>query len=69
MKTGEAWAYREKPRDVSWPILKVEVLQLGPARVQKVRVRFLDGEYSGLDMWVSIARVIEPAVATNIEPA
>lgn len=60
MQVGEVWAYREKPRDIGWPVLKVEIVQLGPRGVQKLRVRFLEGEYPGLDLWVPKVRLRVP---------
>jgi len=53
MNVGKVWGYRDKPYTKGEPFSPVEVLQLGPTRSRKVHVRFLDGEYRGLDMWVS----------------
>jgi hypothetical protein len=65
-EVGEQWAYRERPRTMGGPVTSVEVLQHGPPRSRKVRVRWLDGEFAGLDEWVSGARLI--ARWDGIEP-
>jgi hypothetical protein len=57
---GEHWGYREKARTLGQPLRPVEVLQLGPPRSRKVRVRWLDGEYEGLDQWVPGVRLVVP---------
>jgi hypothetical protein len=56
---GERWAYRDKPRTIGGEFRPVEVLQAGPGR-KKYRVRRLDGDYVGLDEWVSRARLVVP---------
>lgn len=60
MEIGEHWAYREKAQTTGWPVLPVEIVQLGPPRSRKVRVKFLDGEYPGLDQWVPQVRLRVP---------
>ncbi|MGA7270700.1 MAG: hypothetical protein WB239_06480 [Acidimicrobiia bacterium] len=61
MQVGEIWAYRDKPRRPGAPVQAVEVLQDGPPRSPKrVRIRWVDGEYAGLDEWVSLSRLICP---------
>lgn len=60
MQIGETWAYREKAYTEGAPVLPVEILQLGPRRSQKVRIRFLEGEYPGLDQWVPAVRLRVP---------
>lgn len=57
---GERWGYREKPRTAGGALREVEVLQLGPSRSTKVRVRWQDGEYSGMDEWISGVRLVVP---------
>ena len=57
MQIGECWAYREKALHDLTPVRQVEILQFGPPRSRKVRVRLLDGEYQGLDMWVPQIRL------------
>lgn len=59
---GARWAYREKPHTEGWPVLQIEILQFGPPRSQKLRVRFIDGEYPGIDMWVPQVRLRVPWV-------
>jgi hypothetical protein len=65
-KVGEQWAYRDRPRTTGEPFRPVEVLQLGPPRSRKIRVRWLDGEYPGLDEWVSALRLVAPWEAADI---
>ena len=48
-REGDIWGYRERTSVLGSPLLPAEILQLGPARSNKVRVRHLDGELSGLD--------------------
>lgn len=60
MNVGEQWAYREPPFVVSKSFSRVEVMQFGPPKSQKVRVRLLDGEYFGLDQWVPKGRLTVP---------
>jgi hypothetical protein len=55
---NETWAYRESARNLVLPILPVRVLQFGPPRSAKVRVRMLGGEYEGLDFWVPKQRLL-----------
>lgn len=57
MKVGEIWAYRERPYTEGWPVVPVELLQFGPGRASKVRVRYVQGEYHGLDVWVPTVRL------------
>lgn len=57
MNVGETWAYREPPNYIGKATIPAEVLQLGPPKTNKVRVRFLDGEYVGLAMWVPRQRL------------
>ena len=59
-EVGERWAYREHPRALGATFIPAEVLQRGPRRARKVRVRWCDGEYEGLDEWVPIARLVVP---------
>lgn len=60
MEVGEIWAYREKAYTEGYPVLPVEILQFGPPRSNKVRVRFLDGEYPGIDQWIPKVRLRVP---------
>jgi hypothetical protein len=62
---GERWAYREKPRTSGGAFHPVEVVQVGPTKSRKVRIRWLDGEYRGLDEWVSSARLVVPWVEVD----
>jgi hypothetical protein len=65
---GEKWAYREKPYTVGNTLVPVEVLRLGPPRSNKVRVRFLEGEENGLEIWVPIIRLRLAAVVGLLQP-
>ena len=57
MEIGEEWGYREHPYTDGEPLIRVELLQFGPKRSQKVRIRYLEGEYHGLDVWVPRVRL------------
>jgi len=59
LRLGKPYAYR-RLRQLAGPVLKVVPLQLGPPKTHKVRVRFEDGDYPGLDQWVSIQHVLCP---------
>jgi len=54
---GETWAYREPGKGAA-SLIPAEVLQIGPAKSKKVRIRFLGGEYPGLDAWVPYQRLV-----------
>src|SRR5581483_4391071 len=54
------WAYRERAYDIDCPIRKAELLQFSPKQRMKVRVRWLDGEFTGLDEWVPRVRLRFP---------
>jgi hypothetical protein len=56
---GQIWAYRERAYTVDCPVVKAEVLQLGPRGSGKVRIRLLE-EYEGMDMWVPLVRLRVP---------
>jgi hypothetical protein len=60
VQIGETWAYREKAHPPGWPMQPVEILLVGPPRSKKVRIRFLEGEYPGLDQWVPQVRLRVP---------
>lgn len=53
MQVGERWGYREPPHTPGKALSPVDILQFGPPKSRKVRVRLIDGEYEGLDRWVS----------------
>ena len=57
---GEIWAYRERPNTVACPVIKAEVLQFGPKKSGKVRIRLHGGEFAGLDTWVPKLRLRVP---------
>jgi hypothetical protein len=60
MEVGEMWAYRERAYTLDCPVVKAEILQFGPRRSGKIRIRLHDGEFSGLDMWVPAVRLRVP---------
>ncbi len=60
MDVGETWCYRERINDAACPLVPAEILQFGPPRSHKVRVRMHGGEYPGLDMWVPKVRLPVP---------
>ncbi len=61
VEVGQRYAYREPPDTWPEPLLPVEVLKLGPTpRSGKVRVRWLGGEWEGLDVWVPHRRLVAP---------
>jgi hypothetical protein len=60
MHVGEMWAYRERAHTLSCPVVQAEILQFGPKRTGKVRVRLHGGEYPGLDLWVPRVRLRVP---------
>jgi hypothetical protein len=55
---GQRFAYRERAHTPGTPIRPVEVAKEGPPRSQMIKVRWLDGEYEGLQEWVPKARLI-----------
>ncbi len=58
---GQKYAYREHAHTCGDPLRPVEVLKRGPTRTgtgRKVRIRWLDGEYEGLDEWVPQVRLV-----------
>lgn len=57
---GLRYAYRERAHTPGDPVRPVELVKEGPPRSQKVKVRWLDGEYEGLDEWVPKVRLVVP---------
>jgi len=57
MELGEKWAYRARISDPECPLVPAEIIQFGPPKKQKVRVRWLGGDYPGLDEWVAKVRL------------
>lgn len=55
---GERYAYRKRARVLGEPVTPVIVVKNGPPRSRKVRVRYLDGEYEGLEEWVPENRLV-----------
>ena len=57
---GRSYAYRERAHTPGDPVRPVELVKEGPPRSQKAKVRWLDGEYEGLEEWVPRVRLIAP---------
>jgi len=57
---GERFAYRERAHTPGDPVRPVALVKEGPPRSQKVKVRWLDGEYEGLEEWVPKVRLVSP---------
>jgi hypothetical protein len=55
---GQGFAYRQRAYTRGEPVRPVEVVKEGPPRSRKVRIRWLDGEYEGLEEWVPMARLV-----------
>lgn len=57
---GKRFAYRERARSPGEPVRPVEVVKEGPPRSNKAKVRWLDGEYEGLEEWIPKVRLVAP---------
>ena len=57
---GRRYAYRERAHTHGEPVRPVELVKEGPPRSQKAKVRWLDGEYEGLEEWVPKVRLVVP---------
>jgi hypothetical protein len=60
MVVGERFAYRERARTPGDPVRPVETVKEGPHGSQKVRIRWLAGEYEGMEEWVPKVRLVAP---------
>jgi len=60
VEVGQVWGQRDKPRTPGLPLSPVEVLQLGPEKSNRVRVRRITGEFAGLDEWVPLTTLVVP---------
>ncbi len=58
LHVGERYAYREHPFFPLQPLLPVEIVKFGPKRSQKVQVRWLAGEYEGMEQWTTCVRLV-----------
>jgi len=59
MEIGESWAYRAQPKMLGGAVHRVEIVRAGGARrTSQVHVRFLEGEASGLQEWVTPACLV-----------
>lgn len=57
---GRQFGYREPPMIYCKPLVPVEVVKMGPPKLQKARVRYLAGEHEGLEEWVHKKRLVVP---------
>jgi hypothetical protein len=57
---GRRFAYRERAHTPGDPVRPVTLVKEGPPRSQKVKVRWLDGEYEALEEWVPKVRLVAP---------
>lgn len=60
LRIGDMWAYRARAHSLDCPVVMAEILQFGPKRSGKVRVRLHGGDYPGLDQWVPKVRLRVP---------
>ena len=58
---GARFACRSPAKAFGEPVREVEVVRRGPHRSISVRVRWLDGEYAGLEEWVPTLRLLAPS--------
>ncbi|MFC9847907.1 PE-PGRS family protein [Streptomyces sp. NPDC060223] len=59
METGERWAYRAAPKELGGAVRQVEIVRVGGSGGSgHVHVRFLDGDETGLQEWVSLACLV-----------
>lgn len=56
-QVGESWAYRARGVD---PLVEVRVVRIGVRKPARVRVRFVDDTFEGLQDWVPPARLKVP---------
>ncbi|NEA55616.1 PE-PGRS family protein [Streptomyces sp. SID13666] len=67
METGECWAYRARPKELGGALRQVEIVRVGASgRAGRVHVRFLDGDETGLQEWVSGGCLVTPW--SDVEP-
>jgi hypothetical protein len=52
--------YRQKIGNLGETLRPVEIVRLGPKLSNKVRGRWLDGEFEGLDEWIPTVRLLVP---------
>jgi hypothetical protein len=60
MEEGRTFAHRERTHTPGDPARPVELVKDGPPHSQKAKVRWLDGEYEGLEEWVPKVRLVVP---------
>jgi hypothetical protein len=57
---GRRFAYRERARSSGTPVRPVEFVKNGPPLSNKAQIRWLDGEYEGLEEWIPAVRLVVP---------
>jgi hypothetical protein len=55
---GGIYAYRKSAKAFGEPVIPAQIMRHGRPRSRKVRVRYLGGEYEGLEEWVPAIRLI-----------
>lgn len=60
VEPGKHYGYRKQRYAIGKPLRPVLVTKLGPPKSYKCRVRWLDGEYEGLDEWVRTDTLLCP---------
>ncbi len=58
--TGRRFGYRERRTALGTPVAPVEVVKMGPKPSRQVRIRWLAGEWDGLEAWVPRQRLVVP---------
>lgn len=56
LHVGRTYAYRQTARRDDLELMKVKIL--GPSRGRKIRIRFEDGDLTGLDEWVPVVQIV-----------
>lgn len=59
-ESEQRFAYRERAHTPGELVRPVDLVKEGPPRSQKSKVRWLDGEYEGLEEWVPKVRLVVP---------
>ena len=57
---GHRFGYRERRTALGTPVAPVEVVKMGPKPSRQVRIRWLAGEWDGLEAWVPRQRLVVP---------
>lgn len=57
---GRRFGYREQAKAWGTSLQQVEVVKVGPKPSRQVRIRWLGGEWEGLEAWVPLQRLVVP---------